>query len=231
MQSNFLHFCSKTTASRKHQVIMPARDSGQGFRPKEMLTSHSGLSILALDGRQKLTSKPLSQATSAATTPTSVLSVVSASLYPIPEDQSHNPEVRDRVPAYGGFTPIQQEIENDGGHFTAQTSPDALSSGAQNNSPKRPWTKPEETVEIKPPRKRGRPRKIVNFDNAGSDEVGNPKRHHLVKFCYYGPRSPLSLVLSVLSASLWIVSTLSRSSDEIAAPPNPTSSRAKGYRC
>jgi hypothetical protein len=100
------------------------------------------------------------------------LLALSASIYPIPEAQSQNLAVEDRVPPYGGFFVIEQEIENDDGHFTPQPSLAALSSWVQNKSPKRHSIKPGDKTETKPAPKRGRPRKIVNLDDAGSKEVG-----------------------------------------------------------
>lgn len=151
---------------------MSARDSGRAIRPDRSLTSHSGLLILDRDGQQETILPPQSRTTSTAATPPSVLLVLSASMYPIPKAQSQNLAVEDRVPPYGGLFVNEQKIENDDGHFTPQPSLASLSSLVQNNSPKRDLIKPGDKTEIKPAPKRGRPRKIVNLDDAGSNEVG-----------------------------------------------------------
>lgn len=150
---------------------MSVRDSGHAFRSERSLTSQSGSTLLSQDGHRKLTSSLQSRATSAATTPLTVLSVLSTSLYPIPEVHSQNAWARDRVPAYGGYV-IESEIKNDGGNFSTQLSPASLSTGAQNKSLKHSSIKPGEKTESRTRKKRGRPKKIVNPDNAGPDEVG-----------------------------------------------------------
>lgn len=148
---------------------MPVRYSGPAFQSERSLTSQSSSTIVSQDGHRKLTS-PQIRATSATTTPPRGFSVLSASLYPIPEVQSQNSGVRDQAPAYGGYV-LEQEIKNDGGNFSAQSSPGPLSSGVQNKTPKHACIKPGEKTKTAPS-KRGRPRKIVNLDNSGPDEVG-----------------------------------------------------------